>query len=183
MVYWRFLFSPLLQISHWDHVDGILEWGHVEAVWKGSGDGFAVAEGPGVQRVRILLRRLSRRLSPLFDRLVLGGSQLNSIPDCIGRLPNLIVYGIFKICYLSSILSTLPDSLLLSQNQLTSIPDSIGLLSNLTVYDIRFVVWFWCSSLSSIDSVSKAISWAPFRTLLASWPTWPSMAFPLTFDF
>ena len=68
--------------------------GRVEAVWEGFGDGLAVGGGPGMLNVRILLRRLSRRLLPLFDRLGLSYNQLTSLPDCIGQLTNLTQYGI-----------------------------------------------------------------------------------------
>ena len=66
----------------------------MEGVWQGPGDGLAVEGGPVVLRVRIFLRRLSGRPSPLFDRLVLRHNQMTSLLDCIGQLTNLTVYDI-----------------------------------------------------------------------------------------
>ena len=57
------------------------------------------------------------------------------------------------------------------------IPDSIGKLTNLTGYGVQFFIWFRFLLPSFIVSISAWTSWAPFRTVLDCWPTWPRATF------
>ena len=97
-------------------------------------------------------------LIALFDRLFLYDNQLTFLPDYIGRLTNLQVYGIQSAIRFQLILMIFFDRLSLGTNQLSSIPDSIGQLINLNVYDIQFVISCQISSLSLKGSFSAIIS-------------------------
>ena len=89
----------------------------------------------------------------------------------------------FLLRRLSGRLSSLFHRLNLYDNQLTSLPDCLGQLTNLTKYDIRFDIWFQFSSLSLIGFISTRTSWARYRTVSATWRTWPCTTFILSFDF
>ena len=73
-----------------------LDWR--QGKWRPYGNDLETAlqsqEARACSEWEFLLRRLSRRLSPLFDRLWLGSNQLTSLPNCVGQLTNLTLYGI-----------------------------------------------------------------------------------------
>ena len=161
-----------------------LVWG--EGDWKAYGKDLETAlqsqEARSCSEWGFLLRMLSGRLSPLFDRLYLYDNQLASIPDCIGHLTNLTVYDIqFGIWVQFSSLSF--HSLFIDENQLTSIPDTIGQLTNLTRYDIQSLIWFQFSSFSLIGLISARTNWRHYRNLSDSWEIWLGTTFSLLFDF
>ena len=133
----------------------------MEAIWKGSRDDLAIAGGPVVRKVRIqcLIEIIRQGSSFSRSRLYLYGNRLTFLPDSIGLLTNLTVYGIqIVISFPFFIFLRLHNRLSLSYNRMTTLPDCVGCLTNLTEYGFQSDTFDIQSHPSLLDSISTTTS-------------------------
>ena len=123
----------------------------MEAIWKGSRDGFAVAGGTIVHNVRIqCLIEITRQGSSFSrSRLYLYCNKLTFLPDSIGLLTNLTVYGIQIVISFPFFIFVCLHRLSLHSNRMTTLPECIGCLTHLTQYGFQSDTWFLISFFSA----------------------------------